>query len=79
MEWACIWDKAHCHEDVKLIWGIISGTDSWDTEKTSRGENRNGREDEDSIKLVQHGVRQVVSDLQTWCLLPESKLHQLAK
>ena len=59
MEWTCIWDKVHCHEDVKLIWGIISRTDSWDTEKTSRGENRNGHEDEHSIKLAQHGVRQV--------------------
>jgi hypothetical protein len=52
-------DTVHCHEDVKVIWRIVSRTDSRDTEKTSRGKKRNGREDEDSIKLAQHGVRQV--------------------
>lgn len=57
MDWTCTRNRVHCHEDVNLIWGIISNTDSWDTEKTTRGENRNGREDEDSIKLAQHGVR----------------------
>lgn len=52
----------HRHTDTKFIWGILSKTNSWNTEKKSGRKGRNGlmkrdREDGGSNKLTQDGVR----------------------